>query len=164
MKCLEIKGYSNYLIYEDGKVWSKKTKRFIKQFVNRGGYLILNLSRVGEKPKSFRVHRIVAEHFLPKKENLLDVNHIDGNKQNNHVSNLEWSNKSLNGKHAYSLGLNSASPQLGEKHGMSVLKEEDIIKIRQLHGSISNRDIAKLYNVTPTQIGRIIKRQCWKHI
>jgi hypothetical protein len=164
MKCLEVKGYNSYMIYEDGRVWSKKTRRFIKQFVNRGGYLILNLSRPKEKPRSVRVHRLVAEHFLPPVEGLTDVNHIDGNKQNNHISNLEWSNKSLNGKHAYSLGLNTASPQLGEKHGMSILKENDIIKIRELHGTISNREIAKLYNVTPTQIGRIINRQCWKHI
>ena len=148
MKCIEVNGYNSYLIYEDGRVWSKKTRRFIKQFLNRGGYFVLNLSKPGEKPKSTRVHRLVAEHFLPLIEGLTDVNHIDGNKQNNHVSNLEWSNKSLNGKHAYSLGLNTASPQLGEKHGMSVLKEDDIKKIRELHGSISNRDIAKLYNVT----------------
>lgn len=164
MESKEINGYNSYLIYEDGKVWSKKTRRFIKQFLNRGGYFILNLSRVGEKPKSHRVHRLVAEHFLLKGDDLKDVNHIDGNKQNNHVSNLEWSNKSLNGKHAYELGLNTPSPQIGEKHGMSILKEEDIVNIRNLHGSISNRKIAKMYKVTPTQVGRIIKRQCWKHI
>jgi hypothetical protein len=164
MKCMEIKNYNSYLIYEDGRVWSKKTRRFIKQSLNRGGYFILNLCRPNQKPKSHRVHRLVAEHFLPYMEGLKDVNHIDGNKQNNHISNLEWSNKSLNGKHSYKLGLSKASPQLGEKHGMSVLKEEDIIKIRELHGKISNRDIAKMYEVTPTQIGRIVTRKCWKHI
>ena len=166
MNCLEVNGYPNYLIYEDGRLWSKKTRRFIKQFNNRGGYPSLNLSRIGEKPKSFRVHRIVAEHFLPRVDGLNDVNHIDGNKTNNHVSNLEWSNKSLNGKHAYKLRLKIASPPIGEKHGMSVLKESDIFEIRRKHeiDKLSYLQIATQYDISKQQVWRIVQRKCWKHI
>jgi hypothetical protein len=164
MRFVQIKGYPDYLIYENGDVFSVRNSKLLKQCLNRGGYKILNLCKPGEKPKSHRVHRLVAEHFLPECIGLRDVNHIDGDKQNNHVSNLEWSNKSLNGLHAYRKGLNKPSPQLGEKHGMSKLKEEDILKIRSLHGKISNKKIAIKFDITTTQVWRIVTKKCWKHI
>lgn len=165
MNCLEVKGYPGYLIYEDGRVYSKKTRRFLKQCLNRGGYPTVNLSHNGEY-KSHRIHRLVAEHFLQKVEGLTDVNHIDGIKTNNHISNLEWSNKSLNGKHAYRLGLNTASPQLGENHGMSVLTEQDIIEIRRKSeiDKLTYLQIAKQYDISKQQVWRICKRKCWSHI
>jgi hypothetical protein len=164
MKSVEIKGYPDYLIYEDGRVFSVRSNKFLTQCYNRGGYLILNLCKKGTKPKSHRVHRLVAEHFLPKSKNLRDVNHIDGNKANNHISNLEWSNKSLNGLHAYRMGLKRASPSHGETHGMAKLTKEDVIKIRSLYKKETNRQIAKMYGITTTQVWRIVTRKCWNHI
>ena len=58
------------------------------------------------KGKNYLVHRIVAETFLCNKNKLLEVNHIDGNKKNNSVTNLEWVTRSQNIKHAYITGLN----------------------------------------------------------
>ena len=52
-----------------------------------------------------RVHRLVAQHFLPNPDNMKEVNHIDGNKGNNHVSNLEWCTRSQNVKHSFDTGL-----------------------------------------------------------
>ena len=57
------------------------------------------------KPKNCRVNRLVAQHFLPNPDNLPEVNHIDGNKENNHVSNLEWTDRSRNVKHSFDTGL-----------------------------------------------------------
>lgn len=57
------------------------------------------------KMQNFKVHRLVAIHFVPNPLILKEVNHIDGNKLNNHDFNLEWSNRSDNMKHAFSLGL-----------------------------------------------------------
>lgn len=162
---VNIENYSNYAVTEDGKIWSYKTKRFIKLTLNRGGYYWFNLSRPGEKPKATRVHRLVAFAYLGNPpEDRQDVNHIDGNKQNNHYTNLEWSNKSLNGFHAHRTGLNVPVPQLGEKHGMSKLTNEDILNIRKLKESKDNREIAKMYNITTTQVWRIVTRRNWKHI
>lgn len=166
MKSVEIKNYPSYLIYEDGRVYSKKTKRFLKQCLNRGGYFIVNLSKKGEKPKSHRVHRLVAENLLPPApEDRKDVNHIDGDKTNNHVSNLEWSNKVLNGVHAHKLGLNKSPELRGEDHGCCVLTEADILNIRALKlQKVSNAEIAKIYNISKTHVWRIVTKQSWSHI
>jgi len=164
MQNVKIKNYPDYLIYENGTVYSLKTNKFLKPGLNRGGYYVLNLTKIGQPPKSHRVHRLVAEHFLPQVKGLRDVNHIDGIKTNNDISNLEWSNKRLNGLHAYKMGLNKASPQLGEKHGMSKLEDFDILKIRELHGSMTNKELANKYNITTTQVWRIVTKRCWKHI
>lgn len=164
MRSVVIKGYPNYLVYEDGRIYSNKTNRFLTQCLNRGGYLILNLSRKGEKPLSHRVHRLVAEHFLDRIVGLSDVNHIDGVKTNNHISNLEWSNKSLNGLHAHKLGLNHGQSMPGELHPMAKLLEKDILRIRKLSETMTNREIATEYSLQIQHIWCIVTRRTWKHI
>lgn len=159
------KEYPNYAITEDGRVWSYKTKRFIKLSLNRGGYYCMGLSKPGQRPKNHRVHRLVAFAYLGEQpSDKPDINHIDGNKQNNHYTNLEWSNKSLNGSHAYKMGLSTASPQLGEKHGMSKLTNNDVLNIRKLSENTSNKEIGKLYDLNPAYVWKIVTRRSWKHI
>ena len=69
------------------------------------GYLYAMVELSTGKPKNCRVNRLVAQHFLPNPDNLPEVNHIDGNKENNHVSNLEWCTRSHNVKHSFDTGL-----------------------------------------------------------
>jgi len=110
------------------------------------------------------VHRLVAQTFIPNPLNLPEVNHIDGNKLNNCVDNLEWCTRSNNVKHAYNTGLNKG-PQ-GVKSGNCKLSEKDIIDIRNLHknNKLTYLAISKLYCVNKGQIGKIIRREKWKHI
>ena len=63
--------------------------------------MLVWLSKQGKKEKAYTVHRLVAETFLKKIDGLDFVNHLDGDKKNNHVDNLEWCTKSQNAKHAY---------------------------------------------------------------
>ena len=91
----EVKGFSNYLITDDGKVINKVTGRVLKPFITHNGYEKVLLSQNGVE-KKFRVHRLVAEAFIEKTEGYDQVNHKDENKRNNHVSNLEWSTPKLN--------------------------------------------------------------------
>ena len=86
----DIKGYEGqYAITSCGKVWSYKSKKFIQPFDNGQGYLVVVL-RANGKSKHHRVHRLVAEAYLPNPDEKPIINHKDENKHNNSVANLEW--------------------------------------------------------------------------
>jgi len=88
---IDIKGYENrYAITEDGQVYSYISKKFLKPCDDGEGYLYVNLFDSNGKRKNKKIHRIVAETFIPNLDNLPCVNHKDQNKSNNSISNLEW--------------------------------------------------------------------------
>lgn len=108
-----IEGYENkYLISDKGRVKSlidnKGNKRELIRIPRKAknGYLYLNLWK-GGKSKTKKIHRLVAEHFIDNPDNKLQVNHKDGNKLNNNVSNLEWCTAQENTMHAINMGLMS---------------------------------------------------------
>ena len=96
----EIDGWSNYKVstfgnvksycrYRDGKLLSQATYK-------RGGYKYIALGNIDKKTqKKYKIHRLVALNFIPNPDNLLEVDHIDQNTANNHISNLRWSTPSL---------------------------------------------------------------------
>ena len=113
----------------DGVIIGKRGKP-LKGHIDRCGYHEVLLSENG-KTNQYRVHRLVAETFLPNPSNLPCVNHKDGNKLNNHISNLEWCTKSENIKHSYKNGLQT---KVTNPHGTyRVLNETDFDIIRDLH-------------------------------
>ena len=82
-------------------------EKILPQHMNkRNGYMYVYLTK-NAKGKNCRVHRLVADAFIPNMENKLEVNHIDGNKQNNNIDNLEWCTFKENIRHSYKLGLSS---------------------------------------------------------
>lgn len=89
---------SRYLINEDGEILNSETGKYLIGNYNETGYHYYRLSKDGKK-KMFFAHRLVAEAFLPNENNLPVVNHIDGNKTNNNVNNLEWASYSENTIH-----------------------------------------------------------------
>jgi uncharacterized protein YerC len=110
----EIEGYPNYRVDIDGKVYSnyipKTSKtgdefREIKQVLDKGvGYYIVTLCYNGKRRNHF-IHRLVATAFINNPENKPVVNHKDGDKTNNSISNLEWCTHQENAQHAVSFGL-----------------------------------------------------------
>lgn len=96
----DIPGYEGrYAATSCGKIWSYKSKKFMKAGGEPNNYQVVCLSKDG-KCDCWYVHRLVAKAFLPNPENLPQVNHIDKVKHNNHLSNLEWCTAKKNLAHA----------------------------------------------------------------
>ncbi len=92
---------NKYKVYENGEIIKLKTNTLIKQYIHKTkGYIFVSLGS-----KSVLLHRIIAKAFIPNPDNLPEVNHIDGNKANNAVSNLEWCTAKQNSQHALINGL-----------------------------------------------------------
>lgn len=97
MKKAIIKDFEDYVVYEDGSVFSLKTEQFLKPYRKPDGYEFYTLCKKGKKHKWY-AHRLVAKAFLSEVEGKNQVNHIDHCRHNNHVSNLEWVDASENYK------------------------------------------------------------------
>ena len=98
----QIKDYLNYYIDEHGNIYNELSKKFLKGSIGENGYRYYRLSK-NNKKRMFYAHRLVAEYFIPNPEDLPVVNHIDGNKLNNEVNNLEWVSYSKNTIHWHTL-------------------------------------------------------------
>lgn len=94
---LDIEGYT---VYSDGKIFSHKRKRYLSTWINSNGYPTTKVNN-----RSVPVHRLLAECFIDNPDNLPQVNHIDGNKLNNCLTNLEWCTQKHNLHHAMDNGL-----------------------------------------------------------
>lgn len=109
--------------------------------------------------KSVLVNRVVALRFLPNSHNLPQVNHIDGNKQNNAVSNLEWASGSENERHAHRTGLKTGR---GSANANAKLTANDVCEIRQSKESAAF--LASKYNVSRSTIFAIVNNKTWRHL
>ena len=104
----KINGFPNYEVSNLGNVRNKKTGRVLRPSKDGCGYSQVILCKDG-KGNQFKVHRLVATAFIPNPKNKKEVNHIDGNKSNNYVDNLEWNTHSENQQHSIKTGLRTKS-------------------------------------------------------
>ena len=103
---------THYSISSEGRVRNDETNKMKSMDETSDGYHKVDLYSNGKRT-SVRVHRLVAEAFIPNPNELPQINHIDGNKENNNVKNLEWVNNSQNMIHAYRTGLATPHPTYG---------------------------------------------------
>lgn len=103
--------------------------------------------------RMYRVHRVVAQHFIDNPESKEEVNHIDGDKTNNCVGNLEWSTRLENIKHAFNTGL--LVRKLGEKATGAKLSKDIVVDIFKSRSTITRNDLSKKYNITISNISLI---------
>lgn len=153
----------NYYVTDDGQVWSDKTKKFLSQSKDKDGYMKVALCSTDLPPKKvhrYSVHRLIMENFNPVEGmEKLQVNHKDGNKANNALSNLEWVTCEENIHHAMDNGLRA------KVNGAAKLTPEQVKEI-YLRGNNGERnvDLSEEYGVHPDIIGKIKNGQMWREV
>ena len=167
-----IPGYDKrYLVDECGDIYSTNYKNSgktvkLKPAISKDGYPQTMLKKSDGTYVSKKIHKLVAIAFFGESD--LHVNHIDGIKTNNKVSNLEYCTISENIKHAYNLGL--IKPKKGSLNGNSKLTESDVLFIRNQAKErgryYGRKELAKKFNVSESQIKDIVtrRRNIWAHI
>ena len=161
----DILGYEgHYQISNLGNVkrFTKYKSNILKPRINKRGYVQIILCK-NNCAKTFRLHRIIAESFIPNPYKKLQVNHINGVRHDNKVENLEWVTQNENMKHAFENRL--AVALKGESQPNSKLKEIQVLDIKErIKKRESNISIAKLYNVSMETISNIKRNRTWKHL
>ena len=159
----DVCGYEGlYKVDENGNVFSVRNNKLLKRMMFPSGYEYVHLCNGKGKTKLFRVHRLVAETFIPNPNNLPEVNHKDGDKLNNNVKNLEWCTNLENMRHSVETGLRNIK---GENNPSAKLTVKDVINIRKEYipkskefGTVA---LARKYGVSNVMIGKIIRYECW---
>lgn len=139
----------------------KYSELLFKGTPRKEGYVRVEI-RNNNKKIRYYLHRLIAISFLENPNNLPQVNHIDGNKSNNILSNLEWVSRKENAIHARDiLGVQ----QMGEKHYKTNFTDKDILAIKDMrHRGIKLREISSIYGVHLSTIGKIVTNVNWKQI
>lgn len=162
----DVVGYETYFeISNLGRLKSKRTSKILSQTKSKTGYFTHATKIGGRKGKCicFKIHRLVAEAFIPNPENKPFVNHKDGNKLNNKEVNLEWNTGSENIKHAFEHGL--SKPLRGDKNPHAKLTEPIVkqIKFEYEFTDITHRELAKKYGVGKTTIQNVLANERWNN-
>lgn len=159
-----------YMVSTHGRVWSKLTKRFLKPAYDKDGYATVGLVRNDGSVHTTRIHRLMLIVFDPQMGSQdLVCNHMDGNKQNNYMGNLEWCTVAYNTQHAYEHGLEKR----GEDHSAAKISNETAMKIIEMLPKVgqpspycSCRQIAEIVGngATEKMVSDIRRKISWKHM
>lgn len=172
-----IPGYPGYHVTKDGKVYSRHTnhnglsKNWHRLKISKlpNGYLRVNLVNKDTKEEAnFRIHRLVAEAYIPNPNNYPLVMHLDDDKTNNKVENLQWGTYSMNNQSAYDRGLKSGfyKGKFGENHAASKISDKDRGRICRLYsyGVFTRKELAHKFNLCTSQIGNILRNFKYKSV
>lgn len=170
MRRKDIQGYEGlYYVTDTGEVWSYDRQHFMKMhnkyctvygkklkpYVAQNGYIKVLLCS-NYKLKNFLLHRLIAIAFIENKNNLPDINHIDANKNNNSIENLEWVTKSQNTRHMISLGRHKTPFIKGDKNPFIKIKSKDHKKIKtMLDSGLTVAAVSRIFKVNAGVIKRV---------
>lgn len=160
----DIVGYEGlYFADIDGNIFSypKKTRKGIRKItpsISKSGYLLIDLC-INGVIKKYSVHRLIALAFINNPLSKEQVNHINGNKTDNRVINLEWNTRSENQRHSISIGLRSTN---GIKNSQSKLNDEQVLSI--FNDKRLYKDISSDYGVSIITVSNIKSGYSWNHI
>jgi len=153
---LKIEGYENYIITDQGEVINTNSNHTMKKQINNCGYHRVELSRSGKQKKYF-VHRLVANAYIPNKENLPQVNHINGDKLDNRVSNLEWCTASQNHKHSFKHLNRKVTRVFDTDSGATKIKKADIPGLIERKKTMTYRALALELGVHPKYLSPLLR-------
>lgn len=160
----KVKSLPRTILRKDGKKLQIK-EQILKGSKDTKGYIQVELKKDGKRNIKV-IHRLVANAFISNKDNKEQVNHIDGNKENNCISNLEWVTCQENIQHAWKNNLNVAN--YGEKHPNHKLTEEQVKYIKENYKprdkEYGARALARKFNVSTGPIQNILSGKGWKSI
>ncbi len=153
-----ISKHFNYAVTSDGRVWSVKHKKYLKQHLSHNGYLFVRLwNKTKHCYKNYRVSRLVLETFVEPCPKGMECCHNDGTRTNNNLYNLRWDTHKNN--------IAEGNSAVGSAHGRAKLNEQDVKIIRKLVlTKLTLKEIGKIFNVTEQMVWYIKKRKNWKHI
>lgn len=137
--------------------------KMLKFYTDKYGYLKIGLYQ-NQKSKMYSVHRLVALAFIPNPENKPQVNHDDGVKTNNYVTNLEWATSSENQTHAIVTGLRKGVG--GEENYNAKLSDEKILEIAELYKTrkYTLEELAEKFDSSLAVLSSIFSGKAWKHL
>jgi hypothetical protein len=160
-----VKGYPNYLISSESRVMNKTTGKLKAISMHKHGHRVVRLFNEG-KHQLLKIYRLKAIAFIPNTLNKREVNHIDGNRLNEDLSNMEWATPKENMKHSYDTGLCNGYFKKGLEHQHAKLSKDDVYNIRDLRHKYNFRykDIGSLYNITMDHAFRVANRKVHSHV
>lgn len=154
----------DYYITDDGRLYSGATNKFLSTQLDKDGYVKCRMISSDGKRHRYSIHRLMMENFYPREDmDQLQVNHIDGNKQNNNLNNLEWTTPSENTKHAFSIGLKT---QQGVNNNACKYSEETILKAIEmlLSKKYSGAEIDRQLGFCKDYANSIRRKERWTHL
>lgn len=159
-----VKILSHTRFHNINKTFYKTNEKLKKSCTNNSkNYHRIQIFYLDRAAVTESIHRLVATYFVSNLENNIQVNHIDGDKNNNHYSNLEWVTNEENMKHRFTV-LKSFNNLNGEKCNFTKLSEEQVLQIPNLLKSHTKREIAKMFNVGATTITEITSGRSWTYL
>ena len=160
-----------YLALTDGRIYSIKSRKFLKESKHRNGYRFTSPMFVeGKDKKQIQlVHRVVAKTWIKNPDNLPEINHKDGDKTNNCIDNLEWVSHRDNMRDAFKTGLMQnvrGNFKLGSEHQNAKLTEQSVEMIKYIRHTfkLSHRGLARIFNVHSSTITSIFTGRTWSHM
>lgn len=153
-------GGITYLICSNGDIFGPTGKK-LKARKNEDGYAVVTMGNKRIKRSTRFVHRLVAELFLPNPLNLSDVDHLDGNRMNPDMSNLEWVTHEENIKRSYERG-SHIGRAVGEKNPKARLTPAIVLKLREEYNAgVTIQEMVEKYGYPWNTIGNAVKGYTW---
>lgn len=159
----QLSEFPDYEINRFGVIRNRKTGKVKSQYPSNGGYYFVTLHKENQGGKPRRVHRLLAEAFIPNPQQKPCINHINGNRGDYSLENLEWCTHDENMKHAFRTGLVNNT---GERNGQAKISTEIAKKIKLLLASrkLTQQKIAERFGISRSLVLGIKLGRLWSHV